>query len=124
MAPRLVSAVNRAYLYPMKTGIRLFLVLLALALTGAPFGMGRMMDGAHASAQAMDHSQMGHMNHGDAPAHTSSAPHFVMCAACFALPVNAVLPLERIAFSENLNTLPTTILYGEALLPDLPPPRA
>ena len=97
---------------------------IAIALIGAPFGMGRMMDSGHQSMQTMDHSQMGHMNHGDAPAHKSSTPHFMMCAACFAVSANDGLPLERIELLEIAISLPASILHGEALLPDLPPPRA
>jgi hypothetical protein len=99
-------------------------VLLLLALTGAPFGMGRMMDGAHSSVQVMNHSQMGHMNHGDAPAHKSSTPHFMMCAACFAVSVMDSSPPERLQAREIVIALPSAILHGEVLLPDLPPPRA
>lgn len=99
-------------------------LLLALALVGAPFGMGRMMDGAHASVQAMDHSNIGHMNHGDAPVHKSSTPHFLMCAACFAVSVSDALPFERVELREIAIARPALILHGEALLPDLPPPRA
>lgn len=120
---RLVSARNRTYLLSMKTGIRLFLVLLALALIGAPFGMGRMMDHAHQTMAAMDHSQMGHMQHGDTPAHKSSAPHFMMCAACFAVSTGYSLPSERIELREIVIALPSAILHGNSMLPDLPPPR-
>jgi uncharacterized protein involved in copper resistance len=108
----------------MKTGIHLFLILLALALVGAPFGMGRMMDGEHTSVQVMDHSQMGHIKHGDAPAHKSSTPHFMMCAACFAVSVMDASPPERLQTREVAITMPSAIFYGGDLLPDLPPPRA
>ena len=103
----------------------LALLLLAFALTGAPFGMGRMMDGAHSQSQ---HAAMAGMDHGgkiggEAGDHKSNTPHFMMSAACFAAPVSAAQPLERIAFTETLHPLPTVILHGKALLPDLPPPR-
>jgi hypothetical protein len=105
----------------MKTGIQLFLILLALALTGAPFGMGRMMDGAHASVQVMDQSQMGH---NDLPTHKSSTPHFTMCAACFAVSTGYGMPLEQIELREIVIALPSATLHGKSMLPDLPPPRA
>lgn len=99
-------------------------LLLALALTGAPFGMGRMMDGAHASEQAMDHSQMEHMNHSEAPVHKSSTPHFMMCAACFAVSAQSSSLPEPVKLREIVSMLPISILHGNTLLPDLPPPRA
>jgi hypothetical protein len=99
-------------------------VLLLLALTGAPFGMGRMMDGAHASLQATDHRQMGQIHQGEAPTHEPSTPHFVTCAACFATPVGDGLLIEALELRETALALPTTILHGKSLLPDLPPPRA
>jgi hypothetical protein len=99
-------------------------VLLLLALTGAPFGMGRMMDAGNHSMAAMNHSQMGHADHSDIPAHDSSTLHFAMCAACFAVSTGDNLPPERIKLHETAVALPSAILHGEALLPDLPPPRA
>jgi hypothetical protein len=124
--PRLVSARDRAYLLIMKTGIRLLLpLLLLIALTGAPFGMGRMMDHAHQTIAMVDHSAMGHqgMHHGEAPADKPSTPHFMMCAACFTVAPAMGLQAETIALAERVTRLPTTILHGKSLMPDLPPPR-
>jgi hypothetical protein len=104
----------------MKYHRLIFPMLLLIALTGAPFGMGRMMDGAHHTMQMADH---GRMAHDDTPMHKSSTPHFVMCAAWFDIYVGETLSLERLARNETMQWMPTVILHGTALLPDLPPPR-
>ncbi len=112
----------------MKPLAALLYFILAIALTGVPFGMGRMMDGGNHTRQAstlvIDHSAMGPMKHGDAPAHDPSTLHFVLCAACFAAPVVAAPPPERIAFRQAVAAIAALKLHGKSLLPDLPPPRA
>ena len=106
---------------------RLILPLLILvALIGAPFGMGRMMDTAHGSTQhsamaGMDHGDMVHGKTGD---HKSNTLHFVVCSASVA--VGPVAPAaQMLSFAIERRQLPAAkILHGNSLLPLTPPPRA
>jgi hypothetical protein len=105
----------------MKLHRLIFPMLVLIALTSAPFGMGRMMDGAHQAMQVMDHSRMAH---DDMPMHKSSIPHFVMCAAWFAVLPDETSPFLPIVLNETIAWMPHVILHGIARMPDLPPPRA
>lgn len=100
------------------------MAFIVLALTGAPFGMGRMMDGA-AGHSAMAHmDSMQGMDHGDMPAHKPSAPHYVVCAACVAVPVIQLVPVRIVAMAEKPDFLAAKTLDGTRFLPPVPPPRA
>lgn len=107
--------------------IRFILPLLILvALIGAPFGMGRMMDGAHSHNQ---HTAMAGMDHGDmvggkAGDHKPNTPHFVTCSATVA--VQAVAPAAQLLSFEIERPLMVAdaALHGNGLLPLTPPPRA
>ena len=105
--------------------IRLMMPFLLLAaLIGAPFGMGRMMDGA-AGHSAMAHMhQMQGMDHGDMPAHEPSAPHYVVCSACVAVPVIQLVPVRIVAMADKPDFLAAKTLDGTRFLPPVPPPRA
>ncbi len=104
----------------------LMMVFMAIALAGAPFGMGRMMDNAHQSAYSTADAHLDHgaMHHGKAPVHDASKPHFVACAACATVPVEADLLAMDVTINEQVKPMPSAILHGNGLLPDLPPPRA
>jgi hypothetical protein len=107
--------------------IRFILPLLILvALVGAPFGMGRMMDGAHSHSQ---HVAMAGMDHGDMIGgkfgdHKPNTLHFVMCSATVA--VQAAAPLvQLLSFQiERPLMVADAALRGNSLLPLTPPPRA
>ena len=105
-------------------------VILALAIAGAPFGMGRMMDTAH-DMHAMhgmthDMSAMNHdMDHDmDMPRHDAAAPHFMVCAACVAAMPQSVVPVQIAVLTGVLKSGHSQRLQGMKALPDLPPPRA
>jgi hypothetical protein len=107
--------------------IRFILPLLILvALIGAPFGMGRMMDGAHLQSQ---HTAMAGMDHGDmvgakAGDHKPNTLHFVMCSATVA--VQAAAPMTQLLSFEIERPLmvAAAALRRADLLPVTPPPRA
>ncbi len=107
--------------------IRFILPLLVLvALIGAPFGMGRMMDGAHSPVQ---HAAMAGMDHGDmvggkAGDHKPNTLHFVMCSATVAF--QAAEPVAQLLSFEIVRPLmdADAALHGNNLLPLTPPPRA
>lgn len=106
----------------------LAIFLFAVALTGAPFGMGRMMDTEHASvmhdAHAMAHHGHRQPDAGHIPGHDPAAPHFAACAACAAhLPLTGEAA-QIAVLSGALQTGTTPRLSGIPALPDLPPPRA
>jgi hypothetical protein len=92
-------------------------LLLSLALLGAPFGMGRMMDQVH---QTM-HAAHG-MQHGTMPEHKGSTPHYVICAACVAsIPQSPDFELT-VLDAELTATVPSS-LSGTHFLPPVPPPK-
>lgn len=107
--------------------IRFILSLLILvALIGAPFGMGRMMDGAHSQSR---HAAMAGMDHGDmiggkAGDHKPNTLHFVMCSATVA--VQAAAPEAQLLCFEIVRPrlVAEAALQGNGLLPLTPPPRA
>ena len=111
----------------LQTMIRWFATLIiAIALTGAPFGMGRMMDGAHdmAAMQGMSHNMSAMHHDTDMPKHAAAVPHFMMCAACVAA-VPDTLSMAQIAVLTGVlkaGFIPQ--LEGVRAAPDLPPPRA
>ena len=99
----------------MKSIFRLFAVLLAFALLGAPLGMARMM-GLHEVSAHQHHERQ---------TPPKSAPHaqFMVCAACIGVMApSATLP--------ELPPLAQTIAFAEIAAPDglnaiplLPPPQ-
>ncbi len=100
--------------------------IFVLALICAPFGMGRMMDGAHSQNQ---HVVIAGMNHGDmiggkAGDHKPNTLHFVTCSATVA--VQATAPEAQLLSFEIERPLMVTdaALYGNGVLPLTPPPRA
>jgi hypothetical protein len=97
-----------------------FFVVIAFAISGAPFGMGRMMDQAHAH-QTM-HAAHG-MNHGEMPTHKSSSPHYMICAACVAAGVPDLSSYDPVVLNATLNVSEPSAMEGAHLLPPLPPPR-
>jgi hypothetical protein len=96
----------------------------ALALIGAPFGMGRMMDSApsHAAMTHLDHMQG--MDHGKMPSHEPASPHYMVCSACVAAPVVHLVPVRLAAMAEKPDFLAAKTLDGTRFLPPVPPPRA
>ena len=110
---------------------RLILPLLILvALIGAPFGMGRMMDAAHGQMQVhsqhnlmagMDHSDMVHGKMAD---HKSDTLHFAMCSASVAMQTTAPAPQLLDFEIERPLMVADNALRGNGLLPLTPPPRA
>lgn len=108
---------------------RMFAFLfLALALIGAPFGMGRMMDvsAGHATMHQADHGSgnLTDKNHGSTPAHQPSTPHYMVCSACVAAPVTLTEAIRILAFSDMPRFTEETVLSGTRFLPPTPPPRA
>lgn len=102
----------------------LSIVLIALALTGAPFGMGRMMDTAHAAVDMHEGYGAAHQHHGSQqPDHKSSAPHFVVCAACVAAVPQALSPVQIAVLTGVLNSGFVPHFEGLRAAPDVPPPR-
>jgi hypothetical protein len=107
--------------------IRFLLPLFILvALIGAPFGMGRMMDGAHLHSE---HAAMAGMDHGDMIGgkvgdHKPNTLHFVMCSATVAM--QAAAPMAQLLSFEIERPLivADATLRGNGLLPLTPPPRA
>jgi hypothetical protein len=95
-------------------------LLLALAIIGAPFGMGRMMDqvGAHQTMHA-SHD----MQHGAMPVHKNSTPHYMICAACVAAGVQAFSAFDPIVLNATLDDAEPSVFHGADLLPLLQPPR-
>ncbi len=119
---RLAATQFSHYLNAMKR-LRLILPLLLLvALTGAPFGMGRMMDmpGSHGAAHA---SAMHGMHHDSEPAHKGSAPHYMVCAACAAAPYSVNASFEFVVLPAELAVPEPSALSGTHLLPPVPPPK-
>ena len=104
---------------------------ILVALIGAPFGMGRMMDGAHSQSQSAhnEHAAMAGMNHGDKIGgkvgdHKSNTLHFVMCSATVAVQV-AAPAAQLLSFEiERPHQVAAAALHGKGLLPLTPPPRA
>jgi hypothetical protein len=102
----------------------LSILLLALALTGAPFGMGRMMDTAHAAAAMHVGHGAAHQDHSSQQTdHKSSAPHFVVCAACVAAVSQALVPVQIATLTGVLKSGFVPQLKGLRAVPDVPPPR-
>jgi hypothetical protein len=97
-----------------------FFVLIAFAISGAPFGMGRMMDQTHAH-QTMHAAQ--HMHHDKMPAHKSSSPHYMICAACVAAGVPDLSAFDPIVLNAALDASEPSPMEGAHVLPPLPPPR-
>ena len=99
-------------------------LLILAALIGAPFGMGRMMDGfaSHSTMQHTDHMQG--MDHRQKPAHEPSAPHYMVCSACVAAPVINPVPVRIAAMVEKPDFMAAKTLDGTRFLPPVPPPRA
>ncbi len=101
-------------------------IIFVLAVIGAPFGMGRMMDGAHSQGQI---AAMAGMDHGDmiggkAGDHKSGTLHFVICSATVAVQV-AVAAAQLLSFEiERPRLVAAAALRGNGLLPLTPPPRA
>ncbi|MGB8818246.1 MAG: hypothetical protein WCC66_10045 [Rhizobiaceae bacterium] len=125
---QLAAGPMRTYLGAMRYMPALFLMLLALAITGAPFGMGRMMDAGagHATMHHAGHTfgTMPGMDHGSTPAHQSSAPHYMVCSACVAAPVIFAETVRMAAISETQDMPDDNRLDGTRFLPPTPPPRA
>jgi hypothetical protein len=92
-------------------------LVLALALIGAPFGMGRMMDqaGTHQTMHAA-------MHHDGGLAHKSSTPHYMVCAACTAFVVESPAFELTVLEAELMATVPSS-LSGTHFLPPVPPPK-
>jgi hypothetical protein len=91
-------------------------LLLLLALTGAPFGMGRMMSG---------HAGSAHQHHqSNAPDKSAQHMTFMICAAC----AGVSAPEQDLAVPAfSLEALTPAVLLepeGERSIPLLPPPRA
>jgi hypothetical protein len=108
-----------AYLKSMRLLSPILPFLIAFAVIGAPFGMGRMMDQAHAK-QTM-HAAHG-MQHGTEPPHKSSAPHYMICAACVAASAPAPSAFEPIVLTMALESAEPSALSGVPALPPVPPP--
>jgi hypothetical protein len=119
VSARLAQAPLAAYLKDMYLLRQILPLLLALALLGAPFGMGRMMDQAH--AQQTMHAAHG-MQHGTEPPHKSSAPHYMICAACVAASAPAPSAFEPIVLTMALESAEPSALSGVPALPPVPPP--
>jgi hypothetical protein len=100
----------------MKHVFRIFAVLLAFALIGAPSGMARMM-GGHAVSTHQHH-------HGQAP--QKSAPHvqFMVCAACVGVTAPPTALPERPMMAETEASGEISALDGLTGVPLLPPPRS
>jgi hypothetical protein len=98
----------------MKSVFRIFALLLAFALIGAPVGMARMMGGAAAHQH----------HHGQAP--QNSAPHmqFMVCAACAAVTAPPAALPERMLAAEAVLTGELSAPHGLTGIPLLPPPRS
>jgi hypothetical protein len=99
----------------------LAIFLLAFAITGAPFGMGRMMDTAHA-AHASQHMS-GHHGH-DLPTHNADVPHYVACAACAAAIADAAPAIQLMVLQGALEAATANAMTGITSVPLTPPPQA
>lgn len=100
------------------------LLLLALAITGAPFGMGRMMDTVHAGHSVHNHHAMsGHHGH-DAPAHDANVPHYVACAACAAAMTDGAPAMQLMVLQGALEAAIPDAMVGIIFVPLTPPPQA
>jgi hypothetical protein len=97
------------------------LFILALAVLVAPFGMGRMMD--HANALHDMHASH-NLEQNALPAHKSSAPNYMVCAACVAVAAQLVLISDPVALKEALDMSGSVALEGLLDLPPLPPPMS
>jgi hypothetical protein len=120
VSARLAQAPFAAYLKDMYLLRQILPLLLALALLGAPFGMGRMMDQAHAH-QTM-HAAHG-MQHGTEPPHKSSAPHYMLCAACVAASAPDTSAFDPIMLTTAIDSAEPAALNGMPALPPVPPPK-
>jgi hypothetical protein len=99
------------------------ILLLAFALTGAPFGMGRMMDTAHAG-HTMYSGQHASGHHGqETPAHKADVPHYVGCPACAAAPMDASLDRQLMVLQGALEAEESKLFTGMRAVPLTPPPR-
>jgi hypothetical protein len=101
----------------------LLLMLIALALTGAPFGMGRMMDNSAGHSMIHQAHQMDGMDHGSAPSHDPTAPHYVVCSACLAASAPDAFPVRIILEGDGPISGDLSGIKGSQLLPPVPPPR-
>jgi hypothetical protein len=100
----------------MKSIFRIFALLLAFALIGAPVGMARMMGGHEVSTHQH--------HHGQTP--QKSAPHiqFMVCAACAAVTAPPAALPERMLVAEAVLTGELSEPDGVSGIPLLPPPRS
>ena len=98
-------------------------LLMLIALTGAPFGMGRMMDSAagHDAEYHMNH--MGGTEHGKMPSHEPSAPHYMVCTACIPAPAIHAEIVRLVAMEETRSLIAVERLDGTRFMPPVPPPR-
>ena len=108
----------------MKCNNLLLPILLLIALFGAPFGMGRIMDSAAGHAAEYHMNNMGGMEHGKMPSHEPSAPHYMVCAACVAAPIVHAVPVRLVAMAEKPILIAVEQLDGTRCMPPVPPPRA
>ena len=98
-----------------------FLLLMIFALTGAPFGMGRMMDRGHMNAHGAGHMATAHGE--SAPQHDRSTPHYMVCPAFAAACAPGLAYSVIFILAETPRLAAVTPLQGMQLLPPVPPPR-
>jgi hypothetical protein len=120
VSARLAQAPLAAYLTPMRLLRPILPFLIAFAVIGAPFGMGRMMDQAH-THQTM-HAAHG-MQHGTEPLHKSSTPHYMICAACVAANAPGPSAFDPLMLTAALDSAEPAALHGMPALPPVPPPK-
>ena len=114
----------RAYFPYMRLSQCILPMLLLIALIGAPFGMGRMMDSVAGHDAEYHMTHMHGIDQGKIPAHDPSTPHYVICSACVSAPPFAAEPVRLVLEAEVPGSLIAKTLNGTGFLPPVPPPRA
>lgn len=110
----------------MKPMLKALMVMLVLALAGAPTGMAGMMEATHGlhMAGASHHHQDGQPVSDPSKAHMAGA-HMsgAQCTAAFCLPATALSPAFRPLMQAVHDGFLPAMLHGMARAPADPPPR-
>lgn len=104
----------------MKQTLSAFILLLVVALTGAPLGMARMMGGHEAGATVHQHDQSQPRQAPD-----KSEPHamVLVCAACVGVKSEITALPMRVPFADTIALAEFVAPEGLSAVPLLPPPQ-
>jgi hypothetical protein len=111
----------------MRQMLKALMVMLVLAVAGAPTGMARMMEASHGLHMA----GADHHHHDGQPASDPSKAHMggahmsgAQCTAALCLAVAPLAPFFRPVTATAHDECLPEMLHGMAQAPDVPPPRS